>query len=930
MIETTEAAMTRRAVLIGINYYVKDRCLQGCVRDVTDIKHTLDNDNSPTSASILVLTATTPADQSSVRPLEEPTAWPTYDNVSKALNSIKERSRPGDFVYIHYSGHGTRLPNGQMALVLYNADLNTPYSSFPGRLLGGLLQRLAAKGVFVTLVLDCCFSGGILRSDNLQGAEARSIDYNPLLDAHADQDANKLPMDVEHTFRDSSIHLENWLVNPEGYTILSATSPYDTAWELTLNETGERRGALSYFLIRGLNRVRQRALTPTNGMLYQHLRTLFHAHWPKQCPMRYGNQDIAFFGCPRGPPDTGFVSIFKTGLGQLCLAAGQAHGVQVGDEYAAYPFDFEAPSQLRDSPIMVRVDKVQPMTSILVEINQARADTERPGIESGWKGKLATPLPRYVFSIGILRDIGDSLVRSHIPGQHPYLHLSHPPDRKGRACIFNVTVNERNEYEILDGYHQRLWSLPTIPWNDQHPVETHKTVLDILQHLARFKYLEEIDNRIPDPAFENSFSLITIPTSEPGVSGNFEVNHGDEWGFIIENVGETNLYVALLDFGPSWQIADLFSNAYKSGFIVVPPKSNWDAGREEVRLTMEVPERLRSRGHNQCEDVIKVFFILPKEFAVVHQVSILVAKLVLSILYRVDHEGSPRCLSANTTDINTVVHEKLGTLSWLALGTKRQLKCRVIEDYPNGYPRYSALIASHDTFQICRRFTRLRTRLLLVKQDKLSVLEKQLDKLDRDEDVLLRLGSSREDDNPQRQSVLAQIDNALADYDTFIERTDRMLAFEVPEQRHVTNLRNWTDGNRCIARAETEYLTRNEWDLLKAASHNDNALAWLETLVVDALVWIRKPFSKHDCDGSAISRDPHVHIFSKTAISRSSRILMIPFITTLLIAPVVICNSLNNLLARLIVIVLSTSGFISVLSGLTRARTVELVIAGAT
>lgn len=607
MTETTKAALTRWAVLIGINYYVKDRCLQGCVRDVTDIKHTLDNEKSPTSANVLVLTATTPPDQTSVRPLEESTAWPTYDNVIKALNNIKERSRPGDFVYIHYSGHGTQLPDGQMALVLYDADLNTPYASFPGRLLGGLLQRLAAAGVFVTLVLDCCFSGGILRSDSLQGAEARSIDYDPLLDARADQDANDLPMDVDHILRDCLIHSDDWLVNPEGYTILSATSPYDTAWELTLNESGERRGALSYFLIRALSRVKERALTPTNGMLYQHLRTLFHAHWPKQTPMRYGNQDITFFGRPRYPPDTSFVSIFKTDLGQLCLAAGQAHGVQVGDEYAAYPFDFEASSQPRDTPIMVRVDKVRPMTSNLVETNQARANTERPGIESGWKAKLATPYPRPVVSVGLLGGIGDSLLRPHIPREHPYLHLSHPADRDGAACIFNVAVNERNEYEFRDGSYQRLWNLPTIPWNDQHPAEAREAVLGILQHLARFKYLEGIDNRILDLAFENSFSLTPVPTSEPGVSGNFEVNHGDDWGFIIENFSETNLYVALLDFGPSWQITDLFSNAYKSGFIVVPPKSNWDAGQEEVRLTMEVPERLRSRGHNRCEDVMKVF-----------------------------------------------------------------------------------------------------------------------------------------------------------------------------------------------------------------------------------------------------------------------------------------------------------------------------------
>ena len=57
-------------------------------------------------------------------------------------------------------------------------------------------------------------------------------------------------------------------------------------------------------------------------------------------------------------------------------------------------------------------------------------------------------------------------------------------------------------------------------------------------------------------------------------------------------------------------------------------------------------------------------------------------------------------------------------------------------------------------------------RLLLLKQDRLSQLEKRLEKVDREEVALLSLGSSRDDNNPERISVLAEIDAALADYGT--------------------------------------------------------------------------------------------------------------------------------------------------------------------
>lgn len=87
-----------------------------------------------------------------------------------------------------------------------------------------------------------------------------------------------------------------------------------------------------------------------------------------------------------------------------------------------------------------------------------------------------------------------------------------------------------------------------------------------------------------------------------------------------------------------------------------------------------------------------------------------------------------------------------------------------VEDYPQGYPRFSALIGASDQFHICRRFSNLRSRLLLAKQDKLSLLESQLERVDREEEAVLFLGSNRIDMNLERLSLLSRIDDALADY----------------------------------------------------------------------------------------------------------------------------------------------------------------------
>lgn len=62
-----------------------------------------------------------------------------------------------------------------------------------------------------------------------------------------------------------------------------------------------------------------------------------------------------------------------------------------------------------------------------------------------------------------------------------------------------------------------------------------------------------------------------------------------------------------------------------------------------------------------------------------------------------------------------------------------------------------------------------------------------------------------------------------------------MLGFEVAKPRDVLSLQNWVNGNTCLAREETAYLTRCK-DLLSVASSNDSAVTRLEAWVEDNLI----------------------------------------------------------------------------------------------
>jgi hypothetical protein len=88
----------------------------------------------------------------------------------------------------------------------------------------------------------------------------------------------------------------------------------------------------------------------------------------------------------------------------------------------------------------------------------------------------------------------------------------------------------------------------------------------------------------------------------------------------------------------------------------------------------------------------------------------------------------------------------------------------LVEDYQPGSPRFAALVASHESFYTCRRFSYLRARLLVEKQDKLTLLEERLENIDRAETSPLFLASNRLDRNQERRTILGEIDNALADY----------------------------------------------------------------------------------------------------------------------------------------------------------------------
>lgn len=89
----------RRAVLIGINYTGQQGQLSGCHNDVKNIKKFLEKVHDFKESEMLILMD------------DGKHHAPTRRNIEDAFQRITQYSQAGDVVFVHYSGHGSRMPD---------------------------------------------------------------------------------------------------------------------------------------------------------------------------------------------------------------------------------------------------------------------------------------------------------------------------------------------------------------------------------------------------------------------------------------------------------------------------------------------------------------------------------------------------------------------------------------------------------------------------------------------------------------------------------------------------------------------------------------------------------------------------------------------------------------------------------------------------
>lgn len=146
--------MTRKAVLVGINYPGSSNELKGCINDI-DAMHTIITQKFSFKPENIVV-------------LKDKQA--TTKNILNELEKLVTDSVAGDVLFFHYSGHGSQVhdksgkESDKLNEILVPIDIDWNKKMIKDDDLKQIFDRVPNGAYFLSL-LDCCNSGGALDHD---------------------------------------------------------------------------------------------------------------------------------------------------------------------------------------------------------------------------------------------------------------------------------------------------------------------------------------------------------------------------------------------------------------------------------------------------------------------------------------------------------------------------------------------------------------------------------------------------------------------------------------------------------------------------------------------------------------------------------------------------------------------------------------------
>jgi len=228
--------MSKRALLIGVNEYaIPGANLRGCVNDVRNIAGALGDLYGFAESDITVLLD----------------GAATKAAMTRGIAGLVDSAKPGDVLYLHYSGHGSNVPDtdgDEVAdrrdeiLCPHDLDWNDPLTDDWLRTTFDRLDPAAS----LTVVMDCCHSGSNTREPHLPGGPEPEVVSRFLPNPDDEQAGGEFTGTPRRRRRDpGNVHDVDITE-----TLVSGCRDDQTSADAHID--GSYSGALTYFLVRAM------------------------------------------------------------------------------------------------------------------------------------------------------------------------------------------------------------------------------------------------------------------------------------------------------------------------------------------------------------------------------------------------------------------------------------------------------------------------------------------------------------------------------------------------------------------------------------------------------------------------------------------------------------------------------------------------------
>jgi hypothetical protein len=550
--------VTVYALLVGINSYPPGNLpnLSGCLNDI--------------DAMSAVLNAIVPATELSLVTLRDRQA--TRSAVVRAFREHLGQAGPGDTAIFHFSGHGSRDPNGpglHETVVLYDSR-QSDGRDLADRELGLLVAEVAGRSAHVVVVLDCCHAGSGTRDADQRDTTVRVIPPDP-------RPRTYLPGAEAATPRTRS--LRNWSAITVDHVLLAACRPEQKAREKAID--GQCRGVFTAAL--------QSALTDAPTLTYYQLNQCVVStvrRWqvqdqdPRLELVCASDGNLRFLDMATdGSTLTPHVLSHDEDNGWT-VDIGSLHGVPSPTENSTTRFAFHTLNFGSSNPLAVG-------EATEVACGRSRVRVDPPNALDPATGYLAvvTDLPRPPASVTV---IGDSTEAQEL--------------RDCLAATFTVVdgtgeraVLVRAEGSTCTVTHPAAHETARLTFDGPGAVErVHAAVHGIAEWL-RLRGLCNPSSSLPTDAVTvelldpwGNYHRDRVRLTYPALS--FEIR--------LTNTTARRLWCAIIDLAPDFRV---FTDAIESGSIVI------EAGAQEVvKVRAEIPDKLRHLGAAELDDLVKL------------------------------------------------------------------------------------------------------------------------------------------------------------------------------------------------------------------------------------------------------------------------------------------------------------------------------------